>query len=203
MGNATIIEKHILIDCGIPFKTLSPYYNDIKLILLTHEHSDHFNPSTIRRFAIERPTVRFACGAWLAERLINNGVNKHNIDIMKFATVFSYGDFKVIPVRLIHNVPNLGYKIQFCDGCKMIYATDTNSLQGIKAPNYDLYLLEADYEDEEIQERIKAKQERGEYIYEYDVLKNHLSKAKCDEFLLNNIGKNSVFEYMHQHVERG
>ena len=30
-GNATIIEDIILIDCGIPFKKLEPYYKNLKL----------------------------------------------------------------------------------------------------------------------------------------------------------------------------
>lgn len=38
-GNAVILNKHILIDIGIPFKNLAHIYQDIKLVLLTHIHS--------------------------------------------------------------------------------------------------------------------------------------------------------------------
>lgn len=38
-GNAVIIENKILIDCGVPFKSLTKQYKNLKLVLLTHIHS--------------------------------------------------------------------------------------------------------------------------------------------------------------------
>lgn len=38
-GNATILEDFVLIDCGVPYKTLEPYVSKLKLVLLTHIHS--------------------------------------------------------------------------------------------------------------------------------------------------------------------
>ena len=85
----------------------------------------------------------------------------------------------------------------------MIYATDTNNLNGITAKNYDLYMIEANYIDSEIQERIQEKKEAGEYIYEYQALRNHLSKAKADDFIYKNIGENGVYVYLHEHKGEG
>ena len=79
-GNAVIIENSILIDCGVPFKLLEKHIKPLKLVLLTHIHSDHFNKTTIRRLAQERPTLRFACGEWLVPALVECGVPKRNID---------------------------------------------------------------------------------------------------------------------------
>ena len=45
-GNAVKIDD-ILIDCGVSFKKLKDVYKHIRLVLLTHEHSDLFRPSTI------------------------------------------------------------------------------------------------------------------------------------------------------------
>ena len=59
-GNAVKIND-ILIDCGVSFKKLKDVYKHIKLVLLTHEHSDHFRTPTIRKLAAERPTLRFGC----------------------------------------------------------------------------------------------------------------------------------------------
>ena len=39
-GNATIIKDIILIDCGVTFKKLEKYYKKLKIVLLTHIHSD-------------------------------------------------------------------------------------------------------------------------------------------------------------------
>lgn len=193
-----IINDCILIDCGVPFKTLEPFYRDLKLVLLTHIHSDHFNKSTIRRLARERPTLRFGCGGWLVQDLIECGVSVNSIDVLTFNKAYRYGCCKVIPVALAHNVPNCGYKLHFQDG-KMIYATDTNNMNGISAKNYDLYLIEANYQDEEIKERIQEKEESGVYSYEKQVLQNHLSKSKADDFIYRNIGANGEYVYLHEH----
>lgn len=198
-GNAVIIEDIILIDCGVSFKALKPYYKNIKLVLLTHIHGDHFKKATIKRLAAERPSLRFGCGRWLAQALVDCGVPKRNIDILDADKMYGYGVCNVIPVSLTHNVPNQGYKIHFGAAGKLIYATDTNNLNGITARDYDLYMIEADYEDTEIQERIRAKESAGEYAYEYDVLKNHLSKQKADDFIYANIGAKGEYIYMHCH----
>lgn len=197
-GNAVIVHKVILIDCGVPFKALKDYYKDLRLVLLTHIHSDHFNKTTIKRLAAERPRLRFGCGRWLVGPLVACGVSKSQIDVLNFDTSYGYGICNVIPVPLVHNVPNQGYKIHFPFG-KMIYATDTNNLNGITAWHYDLYMIEANYEDDVIQEKIKAKKAEGLYAYETQVLKNHLSKAKCDEFIFGNCGPNSRYCYLHCH----
>ena len=60
-GNAILYHNCILVDCGVPFTLLKPYYKDIKLVLLTHIHGDHFNIQTIKKLAFERPSIRFGC----------------------------------------------------------------------------------------------------------------------------------------------
>ena len=84
---------------------------------------------------------------------------------------------------------------------KVFYATDTNNLNGITARHYDLYMIEANFEDDVIREKIAAKKAAGEYAYERRVLKNHLSKAKCDDFIYRNIGPGSEYVYLHCHVD--
>ena len=132
--------------------------------------------------------------------MISCGVEKKNIDVLEIGKKHDYKLFKLIPIKLYHNVPNCGYKIYFDDE-KLLYATDTNTLEGIEAKGYDLYMLEANYTDDEMAERIKAKEEKGDYPYEYEVMKNHLSKAKCDNFIYQNIA-DGEYVYLHQHVER-
>lgn len=60
-GNATILEDFVLIDCGVPYKALEPYVTKLKLVLLTHIHSDHFQKRTIKR-ACRRTGQRCALG---------------------------------------------------------------------------------------------------------------------------------------------
>lgn len=200
-GNAVVLNDNILIDCGVSFKALHNVYKKIKIVLLTHSHGDHFKTTTIKRLAKERPSLRFASCEWLTNLLLECNVSKRNIDVLNFGKVYDYGLFKVSPVKLYHNVPNCGYRV-FVGDEKAIYATDTNTLDGITAQNYDLYLIESNYEDDEIQERIKSKQEQGVFAYEINVLDNHLSKEKCDKFIYDNMGDKSQYVYLHEHEER-
>lgn len=197
-GNAVVLNNCILIDCGVSFKALKDVYKDLKLVLLTHEHGDHFNKTTIRRLAKERPTLRFGCCDWLVSDLIDCNVQKRNIDVFEIGKVYDYQKFKISPIKLYHDVPQCGYRL-FVGGEKAIYVTDTAHLQGITAKDYDLYLLEANYEDEELQERINSKQETGQFCYEMNVSSRHLSKEQADAFLLENMGINSKYVYMHEH----
>ena len=199
-GNAIILNDYILIDCGVSFRALASVKKQLKIVFLTHIHSDHFNKTTIRKLAAERPTLRFACCEWLLMPLIECGVQKKNIDLLKVGKIYNYGAFKVSPVKLYHDTDNCGWRI-FIGAEKAIYITDTTTVQGITAKDYDLYLVEANYSEPEIQERIKAKEVLNQYIYEYRVLRTHLSKEECDQWLLDNMGENSEYIYMRQHKE--
>lgn len=200
-GNATILKDIILIDCGVTFKRLEKYYKKLKLVLLTHIHSDHFKKETIKKLTQERPTLRFACCEWLLKSLLDCGVSRDNIDILQIGTKYNYKLFKVVPIKLYHDVPQCGYRVLF-DDYKVIYITDTNTVKGISAKNYELYLIEANYDEDEIQERIKQKQRDCKYVYEFRAKENHLSKQQASEFLLENMGENSEYVFMHEHIER-
>lgn len=200
-GNATIIRDIILIDCGVTFKKLEKYYKQLKIVLLTHIHSDHFKKETIKKLAQERPTLRFACCEWLLQPLLECGVLRKNIDVLQIGTRYDYKLFKIVPIKLYHDLPQCGYRVLF-DDYKVIYMTDTRTVEGIVAKNYDLYLVEGNYEEEELEQRIKQKQEEGLYYYESRVRNTHLSKGQATDFLLNNMGENSEYVFMHEHVER-
>lgn len=200
-GNAVIVNKRILVDCGVPYKALRPYVPDLALVLLTHRHGDHFNPGTVKRLAADRPLVRFGCCAWMIPLLVASGVPSDRIDLYSIGGDYSYGAFRVQPVHLRHDVPNCGYMLRFADGRKAFYATDTNSLDGIEAPNFDLYLVEANYVDEQIRERIAEHKANGEYVYERRVLETHLSKADCDAWAFGQMAPWSTLVYLHCHQE--
>lgn len=200
-GNAVIIRDSILIDCGVSFKRLEKYYRQLKLVLLTHIHSDHFKKETIKKLAIERPTLRFACCEWLLKPLLECGVERKKIDVLSIGTKYDYKLLKVVPIKLYHDVPQCGYRILF-DDFKVIYMTDTRTVEGISAKNYDLYLIEGNYDEDEIEKRIKQKQENCEYVYEFRAKESHLSVQQASEFLMNNMGEKSEYVFMHQHIER-
>ena len=201
-GNALALCDNVLVDCGVSFNKLRNHYKKLNLVLLTHIHIDHFNKTTIKKLAKERPTLRFGCCKWLVDDLVKCGVKKKNIDIYDIGKRYKYNEnLKIEPILLYHNVDQCGYRI-FIDGYKCLYITDTNSVDGITAKDYDYYFIEANYVENEIQEKIKAKETLGIYCYEKDVILNHLSKEKCDRFLLDNMSDDSVAIYMHRHEEK-
>ena len=198
-GNATLLGG-ILLDCGMPYRAISPYIKQIRIVCLTHIHGDHLKKSAIRRIHEERPTVRFLCGEFLCGVLRHDcGIPAELIDIASPGSVYGYGIAEIEPIELVHNVPNIGYKLHLSDGTRAIYATDTCSLDGIAAKYYDYYFIEANHTEAEIHERIKAKESIGEYAYEYQAAQNHLSREKADEWLYANAGMHSLIYYMHEH----
>lgn len=200
-GNAIILNKIMLIDCGVSFKKMKNYYKSLQVVLLTHFHSDHFNKKTIQRLAFERPALKFVCCSWLVQELIDCGVKQKNIYLVEIGQKCDFKIFQLIPIQAYHDVPNCGYKI-YWNNKKIIYITDTFTLDGIEAKNYDLYLIEANYVECELLRKIEAKQLKGEYAYENRVQTTHLSKEQCDSFLIENASDNSLFEYMHVHKEK-
>lgn len=200
-GNAVVIGGSILIDCGVPFKALEPVKKDLKLVLLTHVHGDHFKPRTVRALHKERPTLRWGCCEWMVGPLLDAGVDKRAIDVMDNEIFSCYmGLASVAPVNLIHDVQNCGWRI-FADS-SLFYATDTATLDGVEAPGYDWYLIEANHTRAEIEARARAKMEAGEYAYEYRAAANHLSQEQALDWLYSQMGPNSQYVFLHQHKER-
>ena len=201
-GNCVIINKSIAIDIGVPFKALEGVKKDLRLVLLTHAHGDHFNRRTVRALHKERPALRWGCCEWMVGPLLEAGVDKRAIDVFTpgFCAIYK-GLCKVMPEGLTHDVPNCGYHI-WSGNDSLFYATDASTLDGIEAPNYDLYLIEANHTRAELEERAAAKRAAGEYAYEYRAAANHLSQEQALDWLYRQMGPHSQYVFLHQHQER-
>jgi mRNA degradation ribonuclease J1/J2 len=192
-GNCVIYHNSIAVDMGVPYKMISNHKNALQIVLLTHIHGDHLNISTIKKLAFERPTLRFACGEFLTEYL--EGIK--NIDVLEAGKIYDYGQFKVSPIHLYHDVSNFGFRI-FKDETKIIHATDTAHLEGITAKDYDLYAIESNYNEDTIFESIKNKQSKGEFAYQLGSIKTHLSEQQARDFIFKNRGINSKVLRLHE-----
>lgn len=195
-GNAVLYFDSILIDCGIPYYLLKEYVGNIKLVLLTHSHGDHFNLKTIKKISLERPAVRFGCGKHLSDYL----TDIRNVDIYEPGKIYDYGKFKISPVILYHDVLNFGYRI-FIDGKKIFHATDTAHLKGITAKNYDIYSLECNYDEDTVWEHIEEKEKKGEFAHQRGAINSHLSIQQAQDFILNNADSGYEFLQLHQSKE--
>jgi len=195
-GNAVLYFDSILLDCGVSFALLKEHISKLKLVLLTHSHGDHLNTATIKRLSFERPALRFGCGEFLVKYL--SGIC--NVDVYQAGKIYDYGLFKISPIILYHDVQNFGYRI-FMGDKKIIHATDTFTLEGISAKNYDLYALEVNYDEEHVYEVIEEKKMRGEYAHQRGSINSHLSNRQAQDFILKNAGDKYNFVMLHQSSE--
>ena len=79
----------------------------LKLVFISHCHTDHFNRTTVKTLAKERPTLRFAVGPFLVNELLQCGVAKKNIDILQIGTRLKYKTFSLQPIKLYHDVDKI------------------------------------------------------------------------------------------------
>lgn len=71
-GNSVYLkESHLLIDLGFPFKKYSDlsetFWYDVRYVLLTHEHTDHLNESTLYHLLEVYPHLKFL----ISKRMFN------------------------------------------------------------------------------------------------------------------------------------
>lgn len=202
-GNCYIYNQDLMLDIGVAFVKIKPYINNIKLLCLTHIHSDHLNKKTIKKLLYEKPTIKIVCGEWLVQILVDLGINKKNIFVLKLNKKYDLGKYIIELVPAIHDVENCGYKIVIKENnYKIFHITDTNSVDHIQAKNYDLFLVESNYNEElleqHIQECIENNDDENKLFYLQRVAKTHLSDKKCNDFLSENMGDNSIYEKIHQ-----
>lgn len=162
--------------------------------------SDHLNSKTIKQLAYNYPTIKFLTGSNIVvEKLVECGVNKKNIYVLKSGKKYDLGLLKVKLEPLEHDTPNYALKWEL-NGKKGIYAVDTCRIDHIQAKNYDLFLIENNYQEDILKEHLKKaieENDENKTYYLQRTLKTHLSKNDCDNFLVENMGQNSVYEYVH------
>lgn len=192
-GNAVIYFDSILVDCGVPFAALKPFLHKIQVILLTHEHGDHLNLSTLRKIVALRPAIRIVCGQHLAYKCDF----VRFLDVIDCGVVYDYKAFQIASFSLYHDVPNFGYRI-FKDGKKVFHATDTAHLEGITAKNYDLYALEHNYNEETVCDYIAQIEMAGGFAHQRGAINSHLSEQQANDFVFKNGSENSKILRLHE-----
>lgn len=117
----------------------------------------------------------------------------------------SYAPVQFAMSPIPHDVPNCAWHIYGWRGGQseaVFYATDCGSLADVEARDYDLYLIEANYGEAEIQARMQRKLETGGYAYEPRAMESHLSREQAEAWLSENAaeGRSKVL-FLHQHQE--
>lgn len=204
-GNLTIIDDSIAIDMGVSYKTVEPFAKNLRLVLLTHAHQDHFKKRTVYKLAQQRPTLKWACRDWMVGPLREQGVDARNIHVLPpdqwqyYAAPIS---LTVCPFDTQHNVQNCGWKLWKGENDSLFYATDLGALDGIEAKDYTVYLLEANHTEAEIEAAVAEAMEKGEFTYRTRAAENHLSYEQAVDWLTQNMGPKSLWVPMHGHKNK-
>ena len=163
------------------------------------------NLKTIKQLSYNFPTIKFLTGSEIVvEKLVDCGVEKKNIIILN-ATPHCWWDLGIMRVKLeklYHDTPNYALKVAIPknnEWFKCLYVVDTNRIDHIKnAGGYDLYLIENNYQENLLQQHIENCDDENMLYYLNRVPKTHLSAEQANSFLIENMGSNSVYEYIHQ-----
>lgn len=197
-GNAILVQTKILLDCGVSYSKLARYLKYLKIIFIGHQHKDHLLPSTIQRIAYNYPNIKFVTSSSdVVIKLTQSRVPKKNIFYLEPKKWYSLGVMKVKTEPLTHDVENYGLKWEY-EGKKGFYATDTSNLDNIEAKGYNLYLIESNYNEELLKKHIEECEDENMLYYLNRVPYTHLSYEQANSFLIENMGDNSQFEYIHQ-----
>lgn len=198
-GNCIIVEKFFMLDCGVSYKKIKPYLDKVRIIFISHSHSDHYNKNTLKQIHFNYPNIKFVVGSKdLVKKLnIESEIRPSSIFILPCSKWYNLGALKVKLEGLTHDVPNHLCKFEIRNK-KGIYIVDTGNVYNIIAKNYDLYLIESNYMDNILEKNRQYINENELYNHLYRVEEVHLSYKQSMDFLIDNMGENSRYELIHK-----
>ena len=199
-GNCIIYKEQVMVDIGIKLKDrelIVPYLDNIKVIIITHRHSDHIQIPLMKWIIENYPEITFMyiedVREYLDEKLVRKVKGETvQIEVPKEVIIepnkiYNLGILKFQPINLYHDVPNIALYIHFKDGYKVFHATDTHTLEGISIPsNTDLIAIEHHHIEEHYEKLIEEKVMLGEYSHEIGAKNVHMSFEDAIEFLKRN-----------------
>lgn len=197
-GNCIILENILCLDVGVSYAKIKQYLKKIKLIFITHCHQDHFNKTTVKKISYENPTIKYIVGSEdLVNELVELNVLKKNIYLLESEKRYDLGLFNCMLEPVIHDKPNHCIHLNINNN-NILYVVDAQNVDNIKAKNYDMYLIEANYKEEILKKHIEECTNEDELYYLNRVSHTHLSYEQATNFLIENMGDNSKYIFVHK-----
>ena len=160
-GNCVIVtdkeKNQLILDCGINYELILPHINlrGLNALLISHEHFDH--SKSLKQF----------------QRIGINTITWENVEDGK---IINLEHWKILPMRLIHNVECFGFLIyNKLENKRIAYITDTTYIP--KLAKVDCLIIDTNYSHQKINEKLN----NGENINKG--YKNHLSVEDIAEYL--------------------
>lgn len=193
-GNAVRIDD-ILIDCGIAFKRLKPHLYKVKTLLITHKHSDHLKPTTLKAIKKNFPNIQVVSNYEVKQ------LYPDYIDIVANAKYPFYTYSGIItPFECVHDCVCLGYSF-IKNGKKVVYATDTTTMKNCPTDiPIDYCFLESNYCEIKVKQIIETTDVFKKYGYDIrQGTERHLSKQQCKAFFYaHRASDESILIPLHQ-----
>lgn len=225
-GNSLYIKPYrVIIDLGLPFKRYDEsIFYDIKYILLTHEHGDHFNIATITKISNNFPHITFVLSEYLYESAVEKfkakgkDFEKINYQILTDEPIVyevSEDNYALIRHTLTDHgdLVNVSYTIKgfipvdHIETPVILYASDLTTTEpklkteGLpKDEIYNLMFLEANYSAEEVFEVLQEDPNDRKALGNL----RHLSEDAAFNYVRRYLDKdNGIFIPLHGSSEFG
>lgn len=219
-GNSCILdngETKLLLDAGIStkewkLKASEQGYEmkDMDALLITHAHNDHVATSA-NNFIKEKGNKNLYTTPTVANDISRKCKLSYftlaEVRELEFHKKMVIGAFEVMPVKMYHF--GIGKsRINECIGFeifdavnkkKILYASDTNSLQSVNVPEggYDLIMLEANHDRKYVDEIYEMSSKSPEDNAKYARTKDHLSIQDLSCWLLEH-QHDGIFVPLHE-----
>ena len=174
-GNCVIIGEDVMVDCGVPISHIKDDLYKVKYLIVTHIHTDHLRAKTM--IAIQKQFPRI--------QIIGNYEVAQSTDVTHIANAgypVETKDYTFFPFPCVHDVLVYGYTWEYKKK-KIIYATDTSTLEFAPDGPYDFLFLESNHDEKKLEE-IRKHINKGYDPYESG--KRHLSTQQCKAFYYMN-----------------
>lgn len=199
-GNCIIYRDKVMVDIGIKLKDkalIEPYLENIKVIIITHRHSDHLQLPLMKWLIRKHPNIVFMYLQDVREYLDEKLTRRENGEsiqievpkeiIIEPKKVYNLGFVKYQPINVYHDVPNVCLYFKWKDDFSNFHATDTHNLKGIRIPSStNLVAIEQHHIEEHYEMVIEEKKASGEYSHEIGARNSHMSFERATEFLETN-----------------
>lgn len=210
-GNAVLIDDTIMIDCGLGVNKLLPYLQNVRHLFITHRHSDHLNISVLKNIAkkVSDSIIRFGLhvnsdcydmierkAPEIAEMIETERLTSHSVLELKIDGV----EYKIETYPLYHDVENQGFVITK-NGKTLIHATDTSTMKDAPNRQFDVILVEGNYDESKLIEYLKSDDRDVRYRAARNL--RHLSIQAHENFVKSHSHPDTISLMLHESYDFG
>lgn len=210
-GNAVLIDDCILLDCGLGVKKLMPYLTNVRHLFITHRHGDHLNLAVLKNIAkkISPSIIRHGLhvNSDCYQLICDKEPELAEMIETERLTTSSYLEFEVKGTKyevttypLYHDVENQGFVIKK-NGKTLIHATDTSTMRDAPKGQYDIILVEGNYDESKLIEYLQSDDRETRYRAARNL--RHLSIQAHENFVKSHSHSETISVMLHESYDFG